>query len=158
MTLSVCKICPNFDIWGYGHRSKRFEGSRLSSKIILGLQATKRWGSGLLVPRAEKILGLLGSDQPPPTTTIFNSLAALVRKILFCHWKIKFISSRHRVISSIYSQLRLKHIPFFALISEVTSQTKANCRQLFQMDLKKPKELYLYNCIHRLRTLDYRSK
>ena len=33
------------------------------------------------------------------------SLAALVRKILFCHSKIKFISSRHRVISSIYSQL-----------------------------------------------------
>ena len=36
--------------------------------------------------------------------TIFYSLAALVRKILFCHSKIKFISSRHRVISSIYSR------------------------------------------------------
>ena len=34
--------------------------------------------------------------------TIFYSLAALVRKILFCHSKIKFTSSRHRVISSIY--------------------------------------------------------
>ena len=34
--------------------------------------------------------------------TIFYSLAALLRKILFCHSKIKFISSRHRVISSIY--------------------------------------------------------
>ena len=33
--------------------------------------------------------------------TIFYSLAALVRKILFFHSKIKFISSRH-VISSIY--------------------------------------------------------
>ena len=33
--------------------------------------------------------------------TIFYSLAALVRK-MFCHSKIKFISSRHRVISSIY--------------------------------------------------------
>ena len=33
--------------------------------------------------------------------TIFYSLAALVRKILFAHSKIKFISSRHRVISSI---------------------------------------------------------
>ena len=32
--------------------------------------------------------------------TKFYSLAALVRKILFCHSKIKFISSRHRVISS----------------------------------------------------------
>ena len=29
-------------------------------------------------------------------------LAALVRKILFCHSKIKFISSHHRVIFSIY--------------------------------------------------------
>ena len=35
--------------------------------------------------------------------TIFYSLAALVRKILFCHSKIKFISSRPRVISSIYT-------------------------------------------------------
>ena len=34
--------------------------------------------------------------------TKFYSLAALVRKILFCHSKIKFISWRHRVISSIY--------------------------------------------------------
>ena len=33
--------------------------------------------------------------------TIFYSLAALVRKILFRHSKIKFISSRPRVISSI---------------------------------------------------------
>ena len=39
--------CPNLNIWGYGLRSKRFEGSRLYSKIILVLQATKRWGSGL---------------------------------------------------------------------------------------------------------------
>ena len=34
--------------------------------------------------------------------TIFYSLAALVLKILFCHSKIKFISSRPRAISSIY--------------------------------------------------------
>ena len=34
-------------MWGYGLRSKRFEGSRLYSKMILGVQATKRWGSGL---------------------------------------------------------------------------------------------------------------
>ena len=34
--------------------------------------------------------------------TKFCSLAALVRKILFCHSKIKFISSRPRVISSMY--------------------------------------------------------
>ena len=33
---------------------------------------------------------------------IFYSRAALVHKILFFHSKIKFISSRHRVISSFY--------------------------------------------------------
>ena len=38
----------------------------------------------------------------PWQKTIFYSLAALVRKILFCHSKIKFISSRPRVISSMY--------------------------------------------------------
>ena len=38
--------------------------------------------------------------------TIFYSLAAIVRKILFCHSKIKFISSGHRVISSVYSEER----------------------------------------------------
>ena len=43
MTLSVCKICPNFNIWGCRLRSKRFGGSRLSSKIILGLQAFPHW-------------------------------------------------------------------------------------------------------------------
>ena len=32
----------------------------------------------------------------------FTPLSALVRKILFCHSKIKFISSHHRVISSMY--------------------------------------------------------
>ena len=36
------------------------------------------------------------------------SLAALVRKILFRHSIIKFISSRHRVISSIYKTVSLK--------------------------------------------------
>ena len=40
-------------------------------------------------------------DFPLVGKTIFYSLAALVRKILFCHSKIKFISSRHRVIFSI---------------------------------------------------------
>ena len=37
--------------------------------------------------------------------TIFYSLAALVRKILSCHEKIKFISPRHLVISSILKLL-----------------------------------------------------
>ena len=53
--------CPNFNIWGYGLRSKRFEGSRLYSKMILGLQATKRGDSGL---RRKKNLGLPGSGHP----------------------------------------------------------------------------------------------
>ena len=35
--------------------------------------------------------------------TIFYERAQRVSKILFCHSKIKFISSRHRVISSIYT-------------------------------------------------------
>ena len=42
--------------------------------------------------------------------TIFYSLAALVRKILFCHSKIKFISSRHRVISSMYCAVHLANL------------------------------------------------
>ena len=41
---------------------------------------------------------------------IFYSLAALVRKILFCHSKIKFISSRPRVISSINPHLLHKNL------------------------------------------------
>ena len=42
--------------------------------------------------------------------TIFYSLAALVRKILFCHLKIKFISLRNRVISSIYCTFEVDKI------------------------------------------------
>ena len=100
---AICvQECLNFNIWGYGLRSKRFEGSRLYSKIILGLQAKKRWGSGLHGKNFRAPGFRPGSDPVLVAKTIFNSLAALVRKILFCHSKIKFISSRHRVISSIY--------------------------------------------------------
>ena len=61
---AICvQECPNFNIWGYGLRSKHFEGSKLYSKIILGLQAT---GS------TEKILGLLVSDHPPPVVLLEN--------------------------------------------------------------------------------------
>ena len=65
MTLSVCKNVRILNFWGYGLRSKRFEGSRLYSKIILGLQAAKRWGSGL---RGKKIRaqGLWSPPLPPP--------------------------------------------------------------------------------------------
>ena len=45
--------------------------------------------------------------------TIFYSLAALVRKMLFCHSKIKFISSRHCVISSMYVVVRFYNISSF---------------------------------------------
>ena len=54
--------------------------------------------------------------------TIFYSLAALVRKILFCHSKIKFISSRHRVISSM-------HAPY----------TNCSCRSSYEEDIKQCK-------------------
>ena len=60
---AICvQECPNFNIWGYGLRSKRFESSRLYSKIILGLQATKRWVSGL----HGKNFSAPGLRQPPP--------------------------------------------------------------------------------------------
>ena len=39
-------------------------------------------------------------------------------KILFCHSKIKFISSRHRVISSMYLQLLIFSIPQFSLLAK----------------------------------------
>ena len=45
--------------------------------------------------------------------TMFYSLAVLVRKILFCHSKIKFISSRHHVISFILS---IYFAPFTCII------------------------------------------
>ena len=48
--------------------------------------------------------------------TIFYSLASLVRKILFCHSKIKFISSRPRVISSIYYYYSNKDASFLRRI------------------------------------------
>ena len=45
---AICvQECPNFNIWSCGLRNKRFEGSRVYSKIILGLQETRRWGYGL---------------------------------------------------------------------------------------------------------------
>ena len=45
---AICvQECPNFNIWGYMLHSKRFEGSMLYSKIILGLQATKRDPNGV---------------------------------------------------------------------------------------------------------------
>ena len=50
--------------------------------------------------------------------TIFYSLAALVRKILFCHSKIKFISSRPCVISSIYfSTLLIPQLCVYVIVS-----------------------------------------
>ena len=63
---AICvQECPNFNIWGYGLRSKRFEGSRLYSKIILGLQAKKRWGSGLHGKKF-RAPGLRPPKPPPP--------------------------------------------------------------------------------------------
>ena len=47
----------------------------------------------------------MGTEQLGQGATLLGwpkSIYALVRKILFCHSKIKFISSPHRVISSMY--------------------------------------------------------
>ena len=77
---------------------KSWEGGRKSS----GNHQKRRHQHVYIIKRALhgclKIMNFIFSWQK----TIFYSLAALVRKILFCHSKIKFISSRPRVISSIY--------------------------------------------------------
>ena len=63
--------------------------------------------------------------------TIFYSLAALVRKILFCHSKIKFISSRHRVISSIYSWRFSRYsAPSQLVYGHMTSNNEPVSRQM----------------------------
>ena len=75
--------CPNFNSWGYGLHSKRLEGSELCTKIMLELQATKRWGIKL---HEKKKLGLLASGQQlsPPFGTLSNEkLAIFIRKSTF---------------------------------------------------------------------------
>ena len=74
------------------------------------------------------------------------SLTALVRKILFCHSKIKFISSRHRVISSIYffiaavviviclSISSFCHIKFFQIVKRHKIQIQAQQQALQNAD------------------------
>ena len=58
---AICvQECPNFNIWGYGLRSKRFEGSRLHSKITLGPKERSDGTPG----SAENILRLPGSGHP----------------------------------------------------------------------------------------------
>ena len=52
--------------------------------------------------------------------TIFYERAQRVSKILFCHSKIKFISSRHRVISSLYITNRI-HTHFLISCSQKSS-------------------------------------
>ena len=58
--------------------------------------------------------------------TIFYSLAALVRKILFCHSKIEFISSRPRLISSIYLLSVCLNLAFFVACVTAASPRKKN--------------------------------
>ena len=65
MTLSVYKDVRILTFGVTGSEAKRFEGSRLYNKIILGLQGTKRWAS------AEKKLGLPGSGYPLFGTLLF---------------------------------------------------------------------------------------
>ena len=71
--------------------------------------------------------------------TVFYSLAALVCKILFGHSKIKFIRSRHRIISSMYLLLlyRLLH----ALWIKLTLQQGKNCAHMI---IRRWKELSRY--------------
>ena len=53
--------CLNFNTWGYGLCSKCSAGSKLYSKTMIGLQATKRWG----FERHRKNCSAPGL-QPPP--------------------------------------------------------------------------------------------
>ena len=80
---AICvQECPNFNIWGYGLRSKRFEGSRLYSKIILVLQATKRWGSGLHGKKKFRAPGLsLPSPAPLPLGPCYIVTSVLLENI-----------------------------------------------------------------------------
>ena len=59
--------------------------------------------------------------------TIFYSLAALVRKILFCHSKIKFISSNRRVMFFLlYRQKNIDKI--IGEMTEITSSINSRVR------------------------------
>ena len=68
---AICvQECPNFNIWGYGFRSKRFEGSKQRSDGARG--------------SAEKNLGLPGSGLRPP---LFATLLPTVLTLfLFFRW------------------------------------------------------------------------
>ena len=67
--------------------------------------------------------------------TIFYSLAALVRKILFCHWKIKFISSRHRVIYPLYTTPLYLPIERFSYDLEVKTREQNRNNKLTEIDM-----------------------
>ena len=79
----------------FGSSSKVFGNLRQSSGIFGNF---RKFSENV----REGSFGLRNNFGKSLAKTIFYSLAALVRKILFCHSKIKFISSRPRVISSIY--------------------------------------------------------
>ena len=87
----------------FGSSSKVFGNLRKFSEIRGKCSGALVWPSEQcwkIFGNLRKVLGNLRNIIV--AKTILYSLAALVRKILFCHSKIKFISSRHRVISSIY--------------------------------------------------------
>ena len=94
--------------------------------------------------------------------TIFYSLAAPVSKILFCHSKIKFISSRRRVISSIYFTfipfhwVLFLHINTPASCANDTYSTSPVC--LFMIKLHTiPYNFIIRNCMEPSRRLFFIS-
>ena len=90
--------------------------------------------------------------------TIFYSLAVLVRKILFCHSKIKFISSCHHVISSIYFQAEFVH----AKVSPPLSLNATNCKHareyVKELNATREKEILKRKALDKVKTKEPRNK
>ena len=90
--------------------------------------------------------------------TIFYSLAVLVRKILFCHSNIKFISLCHHVISSIYFQAEFVH----AKVSPPLSLNATNCKHareyVKELNATREKEILKRKALDKVKTKEPRNK
>ena len=80
--------CPNFNIWGFGLRSKRFEGSRLYSKIILGLPGPSRAPPWVTYSVSYKLRTL--------SQTLLNE--PKIEKFLFLHTWLDCLSIARKLI------------------------------------------------------------